>query len=411
MDTFVCMSGLSQRANQGILVGLLLGSGIGWGSAAFALSPQPITSSHGVAIEHSRPFSIAQASDAVVPGNFQQILFVNPMLGSDETGEGTMRSPFRSITYAVQFAQPNTVIMLAGGTYSQRSGEQFPIGLPPGVRLMEMPNGTVTIQGEIVEGQAVAAAPAAPPRVTPEAPAVVLPQPLALPSPTVEPVAASFAPPIEIPVIPVSEPAAIALPVEPSALESVLSDSSSVVSQGQRPTSDSPIEIPVPPPDNPVPVAVGRSQPLVQSAARPAQPVVQQAVRPQVNVVLPSAAPVTNPNLLPVPDFDIPLGYVGDRPTVSASAFGAPSAGAPVPAVPTRTAARSPDPSLRYRVLVRLENEALRGWVQSVVPEAFETTVDGQPVMQVGAFQTIDNAEAAAEQLNQSGVRAIIQEF
>ncbi|MEO1145443.1 MAG: DUF1565 domain-containing protein [Cyanobacteria bacterium J06638_22] len=411
MSTSWFVNGLSRRFTQSILVGLVLGGSIGLSTRGYALSPDATL----------RPLSgtgrgdgvlMAQATDRSSPAT-QLMLFVDPVLGNDETGVGTLRSPFRTITRAVQFAEGDTVIMLGAGTYSQRTGEQFPIGLPPGVRLLEMPNGTITIQGQIVEGQAVASV------TSPEPPEPAPEENLNLDSPPTTPLAfpevaapASFAPPVDLPVTPAPETAAIPIPTPPPVEPENPLPPVSADSQRRSPTANAPIEIPVPPPENPMSLAVGRSvQPTDQPPPRPSQPVVQAAPPPQVNAVLPQSAPVSNPNLLPVPDFDIPLGYVGDVPTVSIETFDVPSAPANLPTAPARTAARSPDSSLRYRVIVRLDNDALRGWIRSVVPDAFETTANGEPVMQIGAFQTVESAEAAAEMLHQSGVRAIIQEF
>jgi parallel beta-helix repeat protein len=63
------------------------------------------------------------------------LMFVNPSAGDDNTGNGGERTPFRTITQALRQAQPNTVIMLATGTYSEQNGEKFPLILKPGVSL------------------------------------------------------------------------------------------------------------------------------------------------------------------------------------------------------------------------------------------------------------------------------------
>ena len=434
MGTFLRINGLNWKVNQGILMMSILGGWVGFVPVSYALAPDSALQAAPQSTTQSAPQSgvpqsdrsratiyLAQASEAGAQTNFQQMLFVNPVLGSDETGDGTLRSPFRSITRAVQFAESDTVIMLAGGTYSQRTGERFPIGLPPGVRLLDMPNVTVTIQGEVLEGQAVAVAPAPVPDPVPasvpegaeiEGRSAPVPQPRSLPAPEAVPAPVSFAPPVEIPVAPAPEPTAIEIPVLPPAVEVAPAIPRPAPAPSRLPTADAPIEIPVPPPENPMPLAVGRSaQPVTSRPTPPPQPILQAASPPQVNAVLPTPAPTANPNLLPVPDPNAPLGYVGDFPTVSLENFDVPSTPTTLPTAPMRTAARSPDPSLRYRVIVRLDNDALGGWIRSVVPEAFETIVNGEPVMQIGAFQTVENAEAAAEFLNQNGVRAIIQEL
>ncbi|MBD2181779.1 DUF1565 domain-containing protein [Aerosakkonema funiforme] len=66
-------------------------------------------------------------------------LFVNPANGNDTAGNGSNGSPFKTITQALRVAQPNTTIILAPGTYSEESGETFPIILKPGVSIQGDP--------------------------------------------------------------------------------------------------------------------------------------------------------------------------------------------------------------------------------------------------------------------------------
>ncbi|HIK40351.1 DUF1565 domain-containing protein [Thermoleptolyngbya sp. M55_K2018_002] len=115
------------------------------------------------------PRRSAQANEPVVQAAVSQLIFVHPVLGSDATGDGSPRSPFRTITHAARLAPPNTVILLAAGTYAADNGERFPILLPPGVAVQADPTTGgegVVIQGQIAQGgatpMAVTAAPAAP---------------------------------------------------------------------------------------------------------------------------------------------------------------------------------------------------------------------------------------------------------
>jgi parallel beta-helix repeat protein len=67
-------------------------------------------------------------------------LFVNPNIGDDKNGNGSdctdpNRTPCKTITRALQLAQPNTVIMLAPGEYSAKTGEIFPLILKSGVAI------------------------------------------------------------------------------------------------------------------------------------------------------------------------------------------------------------------------------------------------------------------------------------
>lgn len=87
---------------------------------------------------------------AIASNSFSRLLFVNPVTGNDTTGDGSGRSPFRTVTRALQSAQPNTAILLAPGTYTAESGEQFPLILPPGTTLQADPMAvgqSIVIQG------------------------------------------------------------------------------------------------------------------------------------------------------------------------------------------------------------------------------------------------------------------------
>ncbi|NJP09418.1 MAG: DUF1565 domain-containing protein [Leptolyngbyaceae cyanobacterium RU_5_1] len=63
------------------------------------------------------------------------VLYVDPIHGNNGTADGSDRAPFKTITHALQVAQPNTVILLASGTYSAETGESFPIALQPRITI------------------------------------------------------------------------------------------------------------------------------------------------------------------------------------------------------------------------------------------------------------------------------------
>ncbi len=67
------------------------------------------------------------------------ILYVSPATGNDSSN-GSQQSPLRTITQALSLAKPNTAILLAAGTYSTQTGEQFPLIVPPNVTLQGNPN-------------------------------------------------------------------------------------------------------------------------------------------------------------------------------------------------------------------------------------------------------------------------------
>lgn len=93
-----------------------------------------------------------QPSDAATA---QQFLFVDPNSGDDASQGITQRSPFRTLTRALQSvqsnnAQSNTIIMLATGTYTPDTGEVFPLIVPPRVMLQGDPSTkgqSIVIQG------------------------------------------------------------------------------------------------------------------------------------------------------------------------------------------------------------------------------------------------------------------------
>lgn len=79
--------------------------------------------------------AIAPTVIAQVPTS-APVIYVNPATGTDRTGAGaTAATAYKTITFALNQAQPGTVIQLAPGTYNSESGEQFPLILKPGVTL------------------------------------------------------------------------------------------------------------------------------------------------------------------------------------------------------------------------------------------------------------------------------------
>ncbi|MBW4537767.1 MAG: DUF1565 domain-containing protein [Myxacorys chilensis ATA2-1-KO14] len=102
--------------------------------------------SHAIAQPIAQPIQLAQASDSSPQYNY---LFVNSNAGVD-TAEGSVRSPLKTITRALQIVQPNTIILLAPGTYSAQTGEAFPLQMKPGTTIKGEPRDrgqTVLIQG------------------------------------------------------------------------------------------------------------------------------------------------------------------------------------------------------------------------------------------------------------------------
>lgn len=94
---------------------------------------------------------IAQAERVTVNSTADsfQTLHVDGEAGSDQAA-GTEAQPLKTITRALEIAQPNTVIVLAPGRYTEASGEIFPLQLKPGVTIQGAPNSgerTAIIEG------------------------------------------------------------------------------------------------------------------------------------------------------------------------------------------------------------------------------------------------------------------------
>ncbi|MGQ9870162.1 DUF1565 domain-containing protein [Leptodesmis sp.] len=93
------------------------------------------------------PFRLVQSTENATA---YPVLYVNPVTGNDSTGDGSDRTPFKTITQALQVAQPNSMIQLAPGTYSVETGEVFPITLRPRITIQGNPENRgqdVVIQG------------------------------------------------------------------------------------------------------------------------------------------------------------------------------------------------------------------------------------------------------------------------
>lgn len=88
-----------------------------------------------IAAERSSVQLLSQAPQSDI-----NILYVSSTGGSDTGGNGSDRSPFKTLTYALSVAPPKTAILLAPGTYSAQSGEKFPLMLRPSVTVQGNPN-------------------------------------------------------------------------------------------------------------------------------------------------------------------------------------------------------------------------------------------------------------------------------
>ncbi|MEB3293893.1 MAG: DUF1565 domain-containing protein, partial [Synechococcales bacterium] len=120
---FVPLRSSAWLNHRPLLVSALLASSLLW------VAPQP-------GLPQSRS---VDAAPAVAPGESSSsaeyaLLFVNSQQGNDRQ-VGSEAAPLKTITQALNIAQPNTIIVLASGLYSSETGETFPLQLKPGVTL------------------------------------------------------------------------------------------------------------------------------------------------------------------------------------------------------------------------------------------------------------------------------------
>ncbi|MGL5880221.1 MAG: DUF1565 domain-containing protein, partial [Xenococcaceae cyanobacterium] len=85
-------------------------------------------------------FNATENRDRSIPKD-ENTIYVDPKSGDDRAGEGSERSPLKTITQALMLAKPKTIIQLAPGTYSKETGESFPITVRSDVTLKGSPSG------------------------------------------------------------------------------------------------------------------------------------------------------------------------------------------------------------------------------------------------------------------------------
>ncbi|TVP70477.1 MAG: DUF1565 domain-containing protein [Leptolyngbya sp. LCM1.Bin17] len=93
----------------------------------------------GPALGQSSPPPSAAPPGPIERGHNQRLVHVNPVSGSDGSGDGSQRRPYQTITQALRAAPPQSIVVLAPGEYSAASGEIFPLRLQPGVTVQGAP--------------------------------------------------------------------------------------------------------------------------------------------------------------------------------------------------------------------------------------------------------------------------------
>jgi hypothetical protein len=156
--------------------------------------------------------------------------------------------------------------------------------------------------------------------------------------------------------------------------------------------------IPVPPPETgAVPALAVMLPPQSSVLLRPSE----SAVAPAPAGSNATASPPRS-QLLPVPSPDIPVGNIGDMPSVYVSRIGRSRENAR----PLNTISSLSALGLRHRVLVLLGNPDQQSRLQAIAPNAFPVSYQGRTLMQVGAFGDRDKATQLVNLLTGQGLNA-----
>lgn len=93
----------------------------------------------GIALSSVIPIA-PMVTTAVHAQATETMIYVNPDRGNDGSATGSREQPYQTLTDALANAQRNTVIKLAPGTYSEETGEQFPIIVRKAVEIRGTPS-------------------------------------------------------------------------------------------------------------------------------------------------------------------------------------------------------------------------------------------------------------------------------
>ena len=80
------------------------------------------------------PATLAKEAIAQSPSLSKNIIYVNPKSG-DDSQTGKKLAPLKTITQALKIANTGSTIQLASGTYSEATGERFPLIIAEGITL------------------------------------------------------------------------------------------------------------------------------------------------------------------------------------------------------------------------------------------------------------------------------------
>ena len=86
-------------------------------------------------------FSAKTQAQTLLTPQSQDLIYVNSNTGDDQNGKGTQTSPFKTLTQALMIAKPQSTILLAPGTYSETTGENFPLIINNNITVKGTPAG------------------------------------------------------------------------------------------------------------------------------------------------------------------------------------------------------------------------------------------------------------------------------
>ncbi len=123
--------------------------------------------------------------------------------------------------------------------------------------------------------------------------------------------------------------------------------------------------------------------------------------------------PTFTGGVLPVPAARIPMGNAGNESDLITSSTPGLDLNGMIPGMggvvsPGNYQLAMAVPNYRYRVFVNATDMAQRQKVKTIVPDAFRSSYQGRPMLQVGAFQEQSKADEVIGRLQQHGITTIL---
>jgi len=93
----------------------------------------------------------ARKADGCVVNITFTVVHVDAVEGDDQTGTGAVTRPLKTITRGLRAAEPGMAVRVANGIYDSENGEEFPLVLGQGIRLVGEDWEETRIQGSVPE--------------------------------------------------------------------------------------------------------------------------------------------------------------------------------------------------------------------------------------------------------------------